>query len=148
MKHSMLAMGLAIGLIAASTDATVTVTFAPASGSTSYTVTPLGGGEFDVTLNTTNAAASTAFTVRGASTDFIRSLTINANTPQLVFVNVHGATDTQTIQSIHSVSSAGSSALVLLNKVRVSQFVDSFRVNSLLDVDVGGDINDSIEWSL
>lgn len=87
--------------------ATVTVSITPtaAQSSSAATVTFVSGSSYDVAMSTTYNAAPVIFTIAGATTDSVRSVTMNANNAQIVFVSIRGPSDSQDLYSLGSFSS-------------------------------------------
>lgn len=120
----------------------ITITTSPVSGPT-FTLTPVSG-KTRVVLNTSVTSAPTTFQVRGAAGDQIESLVINASVNQMVFVEIRGNSAGTPIASVDSIDLGTSTATVVLSDVRTTGNVGSIRVNTISNMNVGGDVTGGI----
>jgi hypothetical protein len=126
-------------VLAAPALATPVVTISP-SGSGTSTVTLISAGVWDVTLNTTYTAAPITFTTTCASTDHLRFVTVNAATPQTVFLVMLGPSSGTPFASVDSIDVGSSTASVFVSELRTSGNVGSVTVHAISAADIGGDI--------
>lgn len=134
---------LAVSLAAGSAAGAISVTTTPASGPT-FTLTPVGG-KTRVILNTNVSTQPTTFLVRGASTDQIEQVIINATVgTQSTFVEIRGATAGTSIASVDSIDMKSSTSTCILQDLRTSGNVGPIRMNTIADMNVGGDVTGSI----
>lgn len=135
--------GLVTLAACAPAHAAITIQTSPPTGPT-FVLTPIGS-KVRVTLNTSVTTSPTTFSIRGALTDQIEQININANVNQTVFVEVRGsATTTSPIASIDRIDKGTSSATVVLQNARTTGNVGPILVNTISDINVGGDITGDI----
>jgi hypothetical protein len=121
----------------------ISVITTPASGPT-YTLTPVGG-KTRVTLNTAVTSQPTTFLVYGDSTDQIENVVINSNVSfQTTFVEIRGTTVGTPIASVDSIDQGASTSTCILLDCRTTAHVGTIRVNSIADMNIGGDVTESI----
>lgn len=147
-RMGLCAVALALGALVPAPEAraTVFVTAQPTLGSPlpSYTITQLPGGKWRVELNTTVVVEPTTFIVRGASTDQIESITVNATTPQTVFLQVRGQNPGAPLASVDLIDIGASTATVILSDLRTTGDVGSIYVNTITSTNIGGDVTGDI----
>lgn len=130
--------------IARPVGAQIIISTDPSPGPT-WSVAPGAGGKWIVTLNTTITVQPTTFTVRGALTDKIESVTVNASVPQLVFVEVRGYSAGTPLQSVDLIDRGAGTSTVVLKDLRTTGNVGSIIVNTINAMNVGGDITGDIQ---
>lgn len=139
-----LCLSAALLLLAAERDspAAITVTTTPASGPT-FTLTPVGS-KTRVSLATTITTQPTTFLVRGGAADRIENIIVTANVNQTVFLEVRGTSAGTAITSVDSIDIGASTATVILLDVRTSGDVGPIRVNTISNMNIGGDATGDI----
>ena len=110
----------------------------------SSTVTQLPGGKYHIELNTTVVVEPTTFTVKGATTDQIEAIVINAMVPQTVFVEVRGLNTGTPLASVDLIDMGASTATVILKELRTTGNVGSIYVNTITSTNIGGDVTGDI----
>lgn len=137
------AAGAAVIAVAAGhAPATITVTVSPPSGPT-FSLIPVGG-KTRVLLSTNVTTQPTTFLVRGAATDQIENVVLTANVNQTVFVEIRGQTAGTAIASLDSIDQGASPATCVLQDLRTSGDVGTIRLNTISNMNVGGDITGGI----
>ncbi len=129
--------------LAAPAAAQPVVSTTPSSGPT-YSVVPVAGGKYRVTLNTTVVAQPTTFLVRGVAADKIENLIVNATTPQIVFVEVRGMTAGTSITSLDLFEVGASTATVVIQDLRTSGDVGVIHTQTISATNIGGDVTGEI----
>lgn len=126
--------------------AAIFITAQPTLGSPlpSYTVTQLPGGKYHIELNTTVVTQPTTFTVKGASTDRIEAIVVNAMVPQTVFIEVRGLNVGTPLTSVDLIDMGASTATVILSELRTTGDVGSIYVNTITSTNIGGDVTGDI----
>lgn len=122
------------------------ITAQPTLGSPlpTYSVTQLPGGKYHIELNTTVVTQPTTFTVKGASTDQIEAIIVNAMVPQTVFVEVRGLAVGTPVTSVDLIDMGASTATVILSELRTTGNVGSIYVNTITSTNIGGDVTGDI----
>jgi len=124
-------------------SAQIIISSDPSPGPT-WSVTPGTGGKWVVSLTTTVTVQPTTFTVRGALTDRIESITVNASVPQLVFVEVRGHAVGTPLQSVDLIDRGTGTSTVVLKDLRTTGNVGTILVNTINAMNVGGDVTGDI----
>ncbi len=145
-QRRLVLMVCALLAITASARGAIFITIDPILGSPipTFTITQLPGGKYEIELNTAVVTQPSTFTVRGASSDQIESITINAMVPQTVFVNVRGLSAGTPLASVDLIDMGASTATVILSDLRTTGNVGSIYVNTITSTNVGGDVTGDI----
>jgi hypothetical protein len=130
--------------------ATITVQFSPSHASQSYSITPLGSGKYNVSIDRGTLAQLVHVFVDGATTDRIRfvNLTTNSNSATWIYVGQSLAK----IGSVDSVTKLGSGAALTLIELwtvgdigeGLAASDDAVKVDTISTIVVGGDVLDGI----
>lgn len=138
----------ALPILAALTShaAPPTVIRVPTSGTSAPVVDAGDDGPWRITLNTTRSDIPTTFTIYASNTEDIEWIRLNAPTPQTVSVYVYGASDSQPVRSVGSISDITSTpqAHFQLADILTTGNVNSILVNSILDGTIGGNLTGHI----
>ncbi len=138
--------GAALGALlalAAPASAQPVVSTTPSSGPT-FSVVPVAGGKYRITLNTAVVAQPTTFLVRGVAADKIENLTVNSTTPQIVFVEVRGMTAGTSITSLDLFEIGASTGTVIIQDLRTSGDVGIIHTHTISATNIAGDVTGEI----
>lgn len=141
-KSCVLALAACVGGTNAVGDVTATTTCGTAVPTWVESV-----GKWDVSVSATTACNQNPIyvTIRGATSDRIRNVYINAQANQLMFISITGPTDNSTIASVDVINSTGSISTVLVSRLRVSGDVHRIIANGLYGATINGTITDYID---
>jgi len=110
---------------------------------TNFTITPTPEGKFDIFLTSTVVTQPTTFTIIGAPADQIGVVEVSASVPQFVFVEIRGSAG-GTVASVDMIDSGASSATVLLKDCKTSGDVGLITLNTIQNMNIGGDVTGGI----